>query len=110
MATRLATDITEDKMIPNNFKLFNQKWAIRTAHMGELPDDLGQCRPDQLEVILNPNQSEESIKHTLLHELIHCIEMKLHLEMTERQVDVVALGLLDLFRSNPELLSLFDKE
>ena len=96
-------------MIPNKFKLFNQIWTIRTAQQGELPDDLGQCRPDQLEVVLNHNQSEESIRHTLLHELIHCIEMKLHLEMTERQVDVIALGLIDLFRSNPELSQLFEQ-
>ncbi len=96
-------------MIPNNFKLFNQTWQIRTAQPGELPEDLGQCRPDQLEVILNHNQSEESIRHTLLHELIHCIEMKLHLEMTERQVDVIALGLIDLFRSNPQLSQLFEQ-
>ena len=96
-------------MIPNKFKLFNQTWTIRTAQQGELPDDLGQCRPDQLEVVLNHNQSEESIRHTLLHELIHCIEMKLHLEMTERQVDVLALGMIDLFRSNPQLWQLFEQ-
>ena len=96
-------------MIPNNFTLFNQKWQIRTAVQGELQDDLGQCRPDQLEVVLNHNQTEESIRHTIIHELIHCIEQKLLLEMTERQVDLVALGLIDLFRSNPELLELFEQ-
>ena len=96
-------------MIPNEFKLFNQKWQIRTAIPGELQDDLGQCRPDQLEVVLNSNQTEESIRHTMLHELVHCIEQKLQLEMTERQVDLIALGLIDLFRSNPELLELFEQ-
>jgi hypothetical protein len=96
-------------MIPNEFKLFNQIWSVRTAIQGEMPDDLGQCRPDQLEVVLNPNQATESIRHTFLHELVHCIEMKLHLEMTERQVDLMALGLIDLFRTNPELLELFEQ-
>ncbi|KON32722.1 MAG: hypothetical protein AC479_06835 [miscellaneous Crenarchaeota group-6 archaeon AD8-1] len=96
-------------MIPNEFTLFNQKWSIRTAIPGEMTEDLGQCRPDQLEVVLNHNQSTESIRHTLLHELVHCIEQKLHLEMTERQVDLIALGLIDLFRSNPELLELFEQ-
>jgi hypothetical protein len=97
-------------MIPNEFTLLNQTWTVRTSFTGELTDDLGQCRPDQLEVVLNPNQAIESLKHTLLHELIHCIEMKLHLEMTERQVDVLALGLIDLFRSTPQLWQLFLKE
>lgn len=92
--------------IPNNFVLFNQTWSIRTAVPGEIGDDLGQCRSDTHEVVLNPNQNEESIRHTLTHELIHCIEQKLHLEMTERQVDLIALGLIDLLRTNPEFIEM----
>ena len=92
--------------IPNQFKLFNQTWRIRLAQPMEISDDLGQCRPDLFEIVLNPNQSPESILHTLNHELIHAIEHKLQLELTERQVDLVALGLMDLFRSNPAMLQL----
>ena len=57
--------------IPDNFILFNQTWAIRTATPGEIGDDLGQCRSDTHEIVINPNQNEESIRHTLTHELIH---------------------------------------
>jgi hypothetical protein len=86
--------------IPQKFRLFSQTWTIRTALPGELPEDLGQCRPDQLEIVINPNQVPESMTHTLVHELIHSIEQKQQLDMTERQVDLIAMGLIDLFRSN----------
>ena len=96
--------------VPQTFTLFNQTWQIRTAEKFELQDDLGQCRPDQFEILVNTDQCEASLRHTLLHELVHCIEQKLHLELTERHVDLIALGLIDLFADNPDLLTLFNKE
>lgn len=94
--------------IPKKIKLFSQTWTIRGAIPGELPEDLGQCRPDQLEIVLNPNQVPESLMHTLAHEIIHAIELKQQLELTERQVDLIALGLIDLIRSNDKLMEIFD--
>lgn len=96
--------------IPDTFTLFNQQWQIRTALPHEIPDDLGQCRVDQHEIVLAPNQCLETTIHVLLHEICHCIEMKLHLEMTERQVDLMSLGILDLFRSNPNMLTLLQRQ
>lgn len=97
-------------IVPETFTLFNQKWRIRTAEKFELIDDLGQCRPDQFELLLNTDQCEESLRHTLLHELVHAIEQKLDLQLTERQTDLIALGLIDMLSNNPNLLTLFNKE
>jgi len=94
--------------IPQQFRLFNQQWRIRWARTGELPEDLGQCRPDQLEIVLNPNQVKESVIHTLAHEMVHSIELKQQLELTERQVDLIALGLIDLIRGNPGIMETFN--
>ena len=96
--------------IPDSFTLFGQTWQIRTANPHELQDDLGQCLADQHEIIISPDQNAETLIHTLLHEFTHCIELKLHLELTERQVDLIALGLIDLFRNNPNMLSLLEKQ
>lgn len=96
--------------IPQQFKLFSQTWRTRTAEPGELPEDLGQCRPDQLEVVINHNQSPESLIHTFVHEVVHCIELKQQLELTERQVDLIALGLIDLMRSNPQFYEVFTED
>lgn len=93
--------------LPQTFRLFNQTWHIRAARMGEIDTDLGQCRPDQLEIVINPNQTGGSMAHTLLHEIVHSIEQKLQLNLTEQQVDLMALGLLDLIRSQQEFFSQF---
>lgn len=94
--------------IPQQFKLFNQNWRIRLSYPMEIGDDLGQCRADLKEIVLNPNQTPETLFHTLWHELVHAIEETLLLEMTERQVDLVALGIIDLLRSNSQFPELFD--
>lgn len=92
--------------IPQRFRLFNQTWTIRLSHPMEIGDDLGQCRRDTREIVLNPNQVPDTLIHTLNHELIHAIEQTLELELTERQTDLLALGLMDLFRTNPMMLGL----
>ena len=84
--------------LPFQFQLFNQTWHVRAARQHEITD-LGLCNPDELEIIIN-NQNSESMTHTLTHEIVHAIEQKLQLELTERQVDLLALGLIDLIRSN----------
>lgn len=93
--------------LPQQFRLFGQTWHIRAARPNELSDCWGECRPDQLEVVINPNQHNAMLAHTLLHEIIHCIEQKLQLNMTEQQVDLVALGMLDLIRHSPDFFRQF---
>lgn len=86
--------------LPFKIELFSQTWTVRAARSGEIGTDLGQCRTDHLEIVVNPNQTEESMIHTIMHELTHSIELKLDLELTERQVDLIALGYINLFRLN----------
>ena len=87
-------------------ELFGQNWQIRAATGVELPNELGECHSDRHEIVINASQTDQSAQHTILHELIHAIEEKLHLELTERQVDCLALGFIDLFEENPELVDL----
>ena len=93
--------------IPDTFKLFQQTWHVRTGTEKELPNELGMCYVDSNEILLRTQGlPADTIIHTFLHELVHSIEQKLELEMTERQVDLMALGLIDLFRSNPAMVEL----
>jgi hypothetical protein len=93
--------------IPDKFKLFGQVWKIRRGTNTELDGELGLCHTDMNLILLNVDQTEQSQKHTLTHEVIHAIEQKLHLALTEAQVDLIALGLLDLFTHTPEMKNLF---
>ena len=92
--------------IPDTFELFSETWTIRTGTDIELALNNGLCLADQCTILLNPNQTEEGIMQTLVHELLHAIEVKLDLEMTERQVDCMALGLLHMFKTNPNMLTI----
>ena len=92
--------------IPDEFQLFSQTWRIRTGTEKELPTELGMCYPDTNEILLNGAQTPDSVIHTLLHELLHAIETKMHLEMSERQIDCLSLGLIDLFRNNPDMVGI----
>ena len=94
----------------HKFKLFGQEWSIRMGTELELDTDLGRCVVDQNLILLNDTQTELSLRHTLTHELIHAVEQKLHLGLTEKQVDLLALGLLDLLSSNQELKNLFGEK
>jgi hypothetical protein len=94
-------------MTTQSFKLFGQHWQIRTGSDLELDTDLGRCVVDQNLILLNDTQTEASMRHTLTHELIHAVEQKLHLNLTEQQVDLIALGLLDIFTHTPEMLNIF---
>ena len=92
--------------IPDTFELFSETWTIRTGNDIEMALNNGLCLADSNTILLNPNQTPEGLIHTLIHELLHSLEVKLDLEMTERQVDVLALGLLHLFKTNPDMLTL----
>jgi hypothetical protein len=92
--------------IPKNFELFSEIWTIRGGTDKELDNNNGLCYADSHEVLLNPQQTPQQLKHVLLHELIHAVELKLNLELTEAQVDGVALGIKHLFLTNQQLLAL----
>lgn len=96
--------------IPKNFELFNEIWTIRAGTDKELDNNNGLCYADSQEVLLNPQQTEQQLRHVLLHELVHAIESKLNLELSEQQTDGMALGIKHLFLTNPQLLALLVQE
>ena len=96
--------------IPKNFELFSDTWTIRAGTDKELDNNNGLCYTDSQEVLLNPQQTEQQLRHVLLHELVHAIETKLNLALTEEQTDGIALGIKHLFLTNPSLLALLVQE
>jgi Zn-dependent peptidase ImmA (M78 family) len=68
----------------------------------EMPNELGLCHSDIQEIWLNSSNSPESMLNTLLHECIHTIDHAYDLDMSERQVTVLATALIAFARDNPE--------
>ena len=94
-------------MIPMKFKLFNKNWTIRPATDHELREEMGLCYINNLEIAYSMAYPTDELEHILAHEIVHAIEQSLQLEMTERQVDLFALGLLDLIKHNSHIVKYF---
>lgn len=91
--------------LPERFHFMNQVWTVRYAKSGELQDCIGQCNPHNNTIMIQRDLAPDVETQTLLHELVHVIEMTLQLDMPERTVDLIAAGVLHLLRSNPHILN-----
>jgi hypothetical protein len=94
--------------IPPFIKLFSQIWSIRAAQPHEIGDDLGQCKCETHEIILSPAQTQQQMYQTLMHEIVHAFETTLHLDLSENQVDLLALCFIHFIRENPGFIDLYN--
>lgn len=88
-------------------EFMSQTWTIRNAEPKELNTDLGQCDPTTNTIIIDGDLSRSVWLATLAHELIHVIEITLNQCLTEQQTDTIAIGLVHLLKTNPEIIMLF---
>lgn len=68
----------------------------------DMPDALGLCHSDQQQIWLLESNTTETNTNVLLHECLHAISDALDLELSERQVTVLATALIAFARDNPE--------
>lgn len=93
--------------IPAKIEFMSQEWVIRAAGPRELNNDLGSCDPTTNTILLDPHLPPSVLLQTLMHELVHVIEMTMNLCFTEQQTDGMAAGLLHLIRTNPDIISIY---
>lgn len=55
-------------------------------------------------IVLNADNAPETIRETLLHELLHAVDKSVRSGLTEDQVWQIARGLFAVFRGNPGVL------
>ena len=64
--------------------------------------DLGLTHVEEGIVNIRNGQTSVEEKDTLLHEFIHVVETLMGIGLDERQVTILAHGLIALFQDNPE--------
>lgn len=64
----------------------------------------GQANSLTQQIIYSPNQSEQSLRDTCIHECVHCISYEMNLDLTERQVHALGSGLYAWMTENPRLM------
>ena len=73
------------------------------AHWSE--GGLGRASLKDQTIRLNEAMLKDVRYSTLLHEIVHLISDLNTIELTEVQVDVVAMGLFTLIKDNPKLIA-----
>lgn len=91
-------------MMPDALRILSKKWSVRTQ-TPKGGKDVGECTFSTATIWVSPNQSIDHQRDTLLHEAMHAIEEELGAGMRERQIKLMATGILDLLRSNPALVA-----
>lgn len=66
---------------------------------------IGQCNSVSCEIHLEPTQHPAKKRATLFHEILHAVSDTYDIKLTERQVNLLEAGLLNLFDDNPDLLT-----
>lgn len=64
----------------------------------------GECLDKQQELRIAPDLTLAQEQDTLLHEMLHAIDYAMNGKMSERQISVMATGLLCVMKHNPALL------
>lgn len=92
---------------PKTINVIEQNYAIEYDE--SLKNALGQCDGNTLKISILPNQSANVEADVLMHEVIHAIEMAMYLNMSERQVFCISVGLLAVLKRNPQFLEYLNK-
>lgn len=85
-----------------NVKICGVPYQIVVKNSMDMPNALGLCHSDQQQIWLLDSNTEETNTNVLLHEILHAVSDAYDLELSERQVNVLATALIALARDNPE--------
>ena len=67
---------------------------------------LGKAQHIRNRIVLSSGYKRQRTYRTFWHELIHCIESERGLDLEEREVDQIAMGIVELFKDNPHLVEM----
>ncbi len=88
--------------LPSKVRVLGRDITIGYAGPAEGFTDAGEMHEEHLAIKVLEGQIEIEEADTVLHETIHGIDYLLALELTERQVRLLATALIGIFQDNPE--------
>lgn len=97
---------------PESVRLMGRTYDIKYVPGSALADghDFGQIIYPLHTVFILDGQTPVEEADTVLHELIHAIDLTMGLDMSEHQVHHMATGLMALFQDNPEIAKYFAED
>ena len=97
-----ARRIVRARCVPAYVDILGKQYRIVSK---KLKNKFGTCDYSQSLIKINSGSDEEQMRDTILHECIHAIDHELDTGMKERQVRLLATGLLHWMRANPSVLA-----
>ena len=89
---------------PRTVRVIGKTFAIEYVEAVDDEGNSGEHRRDDQLIKIKLKQHPETLRETLLHEVIHAVEEQLDLGMKERQVHSLAIGLFQVLRENRDLV------
>lgn len=80
--------------------ILGTKWTIKVYPFEN--DDHGETLFDKAEIHINSKKPPAMFYETMLHEVIHAVDITCNLSLTEPQVHNLAVYLRTVFKSNPK--------
>lgn len=86
---------------PTEIKIVGK--VYRVEKIEDLPDQ-GNCNNQKLQIMIQNGNALQQEQDTVLHEVLHAIDYSVQAKMNERQITVMASGLLSVMQENPQLM------
>ena len=99
---------------PERIRILGKRFVISFVPAGDdglrdSPEDtepgVGRCDPDKQRIWIEDGQPIESEQDSVLHEILHCVEHSMGLDVPEEVVRGFATGLLAVLKDNPRLIT-----
>lgn len=89
--------------IPSSLSIIGREVPVKVVE--ELPNQLGEFSYEEYVIKIKSGQHPLAEADTLLHECFHAIDDCFQLNMSERQVYCMAVGIVALLKDNKGMLS-----
>lgn len=83
-------------------RIFGRDFQVNFKPAEHMVDDLGTTHANDSKIDIRMGQSPLEERDTVLHEVIHAIDHTMEIGLKEKQVVVLAHGLIGVFQDNPE--------
>ena len=96
----MSTNWINNAITRAEIKITGKAHKIRTLNLGENSDNMGRCDMVRQTIELNKLMPNDTLRETLLHEIIHVINENCATEMTENQVATISSNLYGVMKDN----------
>ena len=88
----------------DEIEILGRKYKIELMGEVEDPESDGSMDLSSQAIKYRPAPGADYNRDTIFHEITHAVDETLLCELTERQVHLMATGLLSVLKQNPELI------